>query len=209
MSWPVIWGKNKGWRVTHTTPSLERRSVPTAEVGGPSARLCRYFLAQQSIVRATLTAPLLCCARSAGPYVLVGHSLGCLTAQQFAYTYPWDVAGLVLFDNLLADLPAALPPSVHQQWADRLQGRPPGPVSDESVSAVEDCVEDCTARRVHAARPFRHRLLVVLTHGALALHVNASGCKRMGGPRWGTRFTATALWSDPATCARRAHRTHP
>ena len=33
-----------------------------------------------------------------GPYVLVGHSLGCLNVQVFASKYPDDVAGMVLLD---------------------------------------------------------------------------------------------------------------
>jgi len=33
-----------------------------------------------------------------GPYVLVGHSLGALNAQAFAFKYPDDVAGMVLLD---------------------------------------------------------------------------------------------------------------
>jgi pimeloyl-ACP methyl ester carboxylesterase len=35
-----------------------------------------------------------------GPYVVVGHSLGGLTAQLFAHDYPEDVAGVVLVDSL-------------------------------------------------------------------------------------------------------------
>jgi pimeloyl-ACP methyl ester carboxylesterase len=33
-----------------------------------------------------------------GPYVLVGHSLGALNVQAFAFKYPDDVAGMVLLD---------------------------------------------------------------------------------------------------------------
>lgn len=41
---------------------------------------------------------LLDSASVAGPYVIVGHSLGGLNAQVFAAKYPVDVAGLVLLD---------------------------------------------------------------------------------------------------------------
>ena len=41
---------------------------------------------------------LLVCTRVPGPYVLVGHSFGSLTARFFASRYPADVAGMVLVD---------------------------------------------------------------------------------------------------------------
>jgi pimeloyl-ACP methyl ester carboxylesterase len=39
-------------------------------------------------------------ANIAGPYVLVGHSLGGLTVRIFAHDYPTEVAGLVLIDSM-------------------------------------------------------------------------------------------------------------
>jgi pimeloyl-ACP methyl ester carboxylesterase len=51
------------------------------------------------------------------PYVLVGHSLGGAVVELFAYTYPHQVAGLVLVDpedgRLLDRLQARLP---KQEW---------------------------------------------------------------------------------------------
>lgn len=41
---------------------------------------------------------LLNTAKIGGPYVLVGHSIGALNMQVFAYLYPDDVAGMVLLD---------------------------------------------------------------------------------------------------------------
>ncbi len=38
-----------------------------------------------------------------GPYVLVGHSYGGLFVQMYAYTYPHEVAGLVLVDSVHED----------------------------------------------------------------------------------------------------------
>jgi hypothetical protein len=38
-----------------------------------------------------------------GPYVLVGHSYGGLFVQLYAYTYPHEVAGLVLVDSVHED----------------------------------------------------------------------------------------------------------
>jgi pimeloyl-ACP methyl ester carboxylesterase len=42
-----------------------------------------------------------------GPYVLVGQSFGGLNMRLYAYTYPQDVAGLVLVDSSHEDDPAA------------------------------------------------------------------------------------------------------
>jgi pimeloyl-ACP methyl ester carboxylesterase len=42
-----------------------------------------------------------------GPYVLVGHSFGGLNMRLYAYTYPHDVAGLVLVDSSHERDPAA------------------------------------------------------------------------------------------------------
>src|SRR6266581_6105799 len=46
---------------------------------------------------------LLARAGVAGPYVLVGHSYGGLIMQLYTYTYPQQVAGLVLVDSVHAD----------------------------------------------------------------------------------------------------------
>src|SRR6266571_5585633 len=43
-----------------------------------------------------------------GPYVLVGHSFGGLNMRLYAYTYPQDVAGLVLVDSSHENDPTAL-----------------------------------------------------------------------------------------------------
>ena len=42
-------------------------------------------------------------AAVAGPYVLVGHSFGGLIMQLYTYTYPQEVAGLVLIDSVHED----------------------------------------------------------------------------------------------------------
>ena len=61
---------------------------------------------------------LLGAAGIAGPYVLVGHSLGGLIVRLYASQYPNDVAGLVLVDGIPPDLPAsglALLPAAERQ----------------------------------------------------------------------------------------------
>lgn len=47
---------------------------------------------------------------TAGPYVLVGHSLGGLYMQYFARRYPTETAGMVLVDSSYPDLYLHLPP---------------------------------------------------------------------------------------------------
>ena len=60
---------------------------------------------------------LLTNADIAGPYVLVGHSLGGLTVRLFAHEYPAEVAGLVLIDSMNprpgAHAAPATPPQTH------------------------------------------------------------------------------------------------
>lgn len=54
-------------------------------------------------------------ANIAGPYVLVGHSMGGLTVRVFAGRYPGEVAGVVLVESMgplpAGDGPAAPPPA--------------------------------------------------------------------------------------------------
>lgn len=50
-------------------------------------------------------------ARIEPPYILVGHSLGGILVQYFAYSYPEDVAGVVLVDSLHKDFRKRAPES--------------------------------------------------------------------------------------------------
>ena len=59
---------------------------------------------------------LLTAADVAGPYVVVGHSLGGLIATTFARTYPDEVSGIVLIDPGSQYLQTALPADVWTAW---------------------------------------------------------------------------------------------
>lgn len=52
---------------------------------------------------------LLANAQVEGPYLLVGHSMGGMLLRVYAFTYPEQVAGLVLVDSQHEDLPARFP----------------------------------------------------------------------------------------------------
>ena len=102
---------------------------------------------------------LLAAAGERGPYVLVGHSLGGLYVQLFAYQHPDEVAGLVLVDPTpeefsarLGELAAALSTPVPA-----VSGEP----STEEVSIAQ-------MRQARASRSLRPMPLVVLSHGRAA-----------------------------------------
>jgi pimeloyl-ACP methyl ester carboxylesterase len=71
-------------------------------------------------------------AELAGPYVLVGHSLGGLHVQLFAARHPAEVAGLVLVDATYED---------HFGWLAQLQ-LPPEVMEQERRSAAGDNLEE-------------------------------------------------------------------
>jgi pimeloyl-ACP methyl ester carboxylesterase len=61
-------------------------------------------------------------AAIAPPYVLVGHSIGGLTARLYAHLYPREVAGLVLVDATHPD-----------QWDRWLEGLPPAEAGEHEI----------------------------------------------------------------------------
>jgi pimeloyl-ACP methyl ester carboxylesterase len=101
---------------------------------------------------------LLAVAGEPGPFVLVGHSMGGLYVQFYAYQHPDEVAGLVLVDPTpeefsarLAELVASLGTPVPTPSAGT-----PLPVGEISFAQM---------RAVRAASAFPPVPLVVLTHG--------------------------------------------
>ena len=101
---------------------------------------------------------LLDAAGEPGPYVLVGHSLGGLYVQLFAYQHPDEVAGLVLVDPTPEEFPARLAQML-VSLGTPVPARPPGtPPTVEEIHIEQMRV----ARRAGSLRPMP---LVVLSHG--------------------------------------------
>ncbi len=102
---------------------------------------------------------LLTNARLTTPYILVGHSFGVFNTRLFAYTYPAEVAALVLVDVAHEDQLRLFPASV-RRFLDRyshglcLQ-------SQRAIIGIER-FRGVTAADTMAAAPQQRRLLVTL-----------------------------------------------
>lgn len=89
-------GTTRDWRLVHTDIARTTRACAYDRAGmglsdaGPAPR-------DAAAVARDLDA-MLKAARIAGPYVLVGHSLGSFHVRQFANTHPRETAGMVLVD---------------------------------------------------------------------------------------------------------------
>jgi pimeloyl-ACP methyl ester carboxylesterase len=101
---------------------------------------------------------LLAAAGEPGPYVLVGHSLGGLYVQLFAYLHPQEVAGLVLVDPTPEEFPVRLAETL-VALGTPVPSRPPGSPPTIEETSLEQMQE---ARRT---RTLRSMPLVVLSHG--------------------------------------------
>ena len=100
---------------------------------------------------------LLAAAGEPGPYVLVGHSMGGLYVQLYAYQHPDEVAGLVLVDPTPEEFAARL-----DVLEAALFGTPP------PGAALPPTAEETSFAQMRAARAagsLRPMPLVVLSHG--------------------------------------------
>lgn len=106
---------------------------------------------------------LLAGAKLAGPYVLVGHSLGGLLARLYASYYPAEVAGMVLVDSSHEDETdralALIPRDTLKEMLKRM--RP-----EDLVPRSAERVDGCSIRTLMNALDWRADIpLVVLTQG--------------------------------------------
>lgn len=133
---------------------------------------------------------LLTASGEAGPYVLVGHSLGGPIIRLYAAAHPDNVAGLVLNDGLSEDLGVGLTP---EQIADfeklndpAAQGRPAGSENTFFSTAVVPLLR--------AARPPPRVPTVVLT--ADIWPVTAEAIATGAFPPFVTLAFSDALWAS-------------
>jgi pimeloyl-ACP methyl ester carboxylesterase len=91
--WSAAWSSWVQPQVARTTRvcTYDRAGMGYSEPG-PLPRTAEHFAQELHTVLQQ--------ARIAGPYVLVGHSAGGLTARVFAHEYAADVAGVVLIDSM-------------------------------------------------------------------------------------------------------------
>jgi hypothetical protein len=100
---------------------------------------------------------MLAAAGEAGPYVLVGHSLGGIYVQLYAYQYPEEVAGLVLVDPTPEEFTPRLI-ELLTSLGTPIPEEPPGPVTIEQVTMEQ-------MREARASGPLPAVPMVLLSHG--------------------------------------------
>ncbi len=108
--WSATWGSRVQPGVAGTTRvcTYDRAGMGWSEPG-PLPRTAERFADELHTLLQRAGIP--------GPYVLVGHSLGGLTARLFAHAYPAEVAGVVLIDAMSprpgTHAAPATPPQTH------------------------------------------------------------------------------------------------
>ena len=83
---------------------------------------------------------LLHAADLAGPYLLIGHSLGALYARRFAQLFPGDVAGLLLLDPAHEDM-SANEPEVARRAAEEWKQQPMPELGPEQLEAFRPILQ--------------------------------------------------------------------
>lgn len=106
---------------------------------------------------------LLAAAKVAGPYVLVGHSLGGILARLYASYYPSEVAGMILVDSAHEDEPdralALVPRDTLKEMLKQA-----GPA--DLVPQGRERIDGCSIRSIMDALDWHADIpLVVLTQG--------------------------------------------
>jgi len=104
------------------------------------------------------------------PYVLVGHSIGGLTACLYAHLYPEEVAGLILVDAAHPD-----------QWARWIEGLPPAEAGEhEILTWMRQCLWDDPGRNPEGfdVRASIAQARAVTSLGELPLVVLTAGSSR-------------------------------
>jgi pimeloyl-ACP methyl ester carboxylesterase len=102
-------------------------------------------------------------AKAAGPYVLVGHSLGGILARLYASYYPAEVAGMVLVESAHEDEAdralRLIPRETYKEMLKRL-----GPA--DLIPQLGEPIDSCSIRPLMNALDWRADVpLVVLTQG--------------------------------------------
>jgi pimeloyl-ACP methyl ester carboxylesterase len=129
---------------------------------------------------------LLTAAGETGPYVLVGHSMGGLYVQLYAYQHPDAVAGLVLVDPTSEEFSARLGELA-------LEMGTPMPATFAEPSPDE--IDFAQMREVRASGPLPSVPLVVLSHGR-----GADPAERL--PGWPVEEEERIWWELHAEIAR-------
>ena len=87
---------------------------------------------------------LLRTADLAGPYLLIGHSLGGLFARRFAQLFPAEVAGLLLLDPAHEDY-SANEPEVARRAAEEWKNKPMPELTPEQIEGYRPILQDMYA----------------------------------------------------------------
>ena len=149
-------GGADGWRAVHDRIAASTRACAYDRAGrGSSDPRGRHTLADAATdLRAALAA-----AGEAGPYVVVGHSLGGDYARIFADRHRGEVAGVVLLDAFTPDLETAFIHPLLGDLRSEYEGRLDG--LRQQVALVEDLDWPASEAQLRASPPLETRISVL------------------------------------------------